>query len=334
MEEVVLGRIIARFTLLVSIAIWLGFTSLAKQSGTDLKSLVGRKAIVQRMPLYQSGTYTPIPNTYAGQEATIIGFRPFVMPEIALNSERLTPQQKAALKDTQNAGTLVVQFADGTKADTGLIIPSLLANYLELEEQSSVAPTGTPVTVSSAPQSDSASSRVPTRAEQHKAASAFSADANQTQPPSVDTPRTGVPKTTTERPSTSDIPTTVPNAMKGAASSSSGDWWQDSPRADKSRKISFTRTRLFFPIQPVDNSSQPLAVVLTNNAQTPFVVSPTITGNDSSDFVQSNDCGGSLGAGASCTLSVTFRPRANGTRAAVLSLDGVSDQVRLEGIGK
>jgi hypothetical protein len=110
----------------------------AQQPVTDLKSLVGMKAIAQRMPLYEPGTYKAIPNTYAGQQVTIIAFKPMAMPKIALGSEqlaRLNVQQRAAIRDTQNMGTLVVQFADGTKADTGTIMPSLLANYLELVEQ-------------------------------------------------------------------------------------------------------------------------------------------------------------------------------------------------------
>jgi hypothetical protein len=96
------------------------------------------KAIAQRMPLYEPGTYKAIPNTYAGQQVTIIAFKPMAMPKIALSSDQ----------DAQNMGTLVVQFADGTKADTGTIMPSLLANYLELVEQpppvSATGPDGAP----------------------------------------------------------------------------------------------------------------------------------------------------------------------------------------------
>ena len=113
-------------------------TSFAQQPVTDLKALVGKKAIAQRMPLYEPGTYKAIPNTYAGQEVTIIAFKAMAMPKITLGPEqlaRLSAQQRAAIQDAQNAGTLVLEFADGTKADTGTIMPSLLANYLELVEQ-------------------------------------------------------------------------------------------------------------------------------------------------------------------------------------------------------
>jgi hypothetical protein len=46
----------------------------------------------------------------------------------------------------------------------------------------------------------------------------------------------------------------------------------------------------------------------------------TITGTDSRDFTQSNNCGTSLAAGKTCTVTVTFKPSATGSRSAVLSI--------------
>jgi hypothetical protein len=117
-------------------AILLCVTCFAQQAATDLKSLVGKKAIAQRMPFFEPGTYKTIPNTYAGQEVTIIAFKPMAMPAILSPEQlaRLGAQQRAMIQDAQNRGTIVVQFADGTKADTGTILPSLLGNYLELVE--------------------------------------------------------------------------------------------------------------------------------------------------------------------------------------------------------
>lgn len=111
-------------------------TCFAQQAVTDLKSLIGKKAIVQRVPFYEPGTYKTIPNTYAGQEVTIIAFKPIAVPR-TLSAEqlaRLGTQARAMVEDAQNSGTIVVQFADGTKADTGVILPSLLGVYLELLE--------------------------------------------------------------------------------------------------------------------------------------------------------------------------------------------------------
>jgi len=38
------------------------------------------------------------------------------------------------------------------------------------------------------------------------------------------------------------------------------------------------------------------------------------------DFVQTNTCGSSLAAGASCTIEIRFTPRATGTRTAVINV--------------
>jgi hypothetical protein len=44
------------------------------------------------------------------------------MPKLSLNSLRSTPIKGRRIEDTEHAGTLVVQFADGTKADTGVVM--------------------------------------------------------------------------------------------------------------------------------------------------------------------------------------------------------------------
>jgi len=118
-------------------------TCFAQQAVTDLKSLIGKKAIAQRVPFYEPGTYKIIPNTYAGQEVTIIAFKPISVPRTltAQQLARLGAQARAMIEDAQNSGTVVVQFADGTKAETGVILPSLLGNYLELLEPAPAAST-------------------------------------------------------------------------------------------------------------------------------------------------------------------------------------------------
>ena len=108
-----------------------------QQTVTDLAALVGKAAIVQRMPLFELGTYKRISQDYAGQKATIIAFKPFAFPKVATSNTTLShlpPEQRAIIADAKHAGTLVLQFADGTKADTGMILPSMLSNYLELTE--------------------------------------------------------------------------------------------------------------------------------------------------------------------------------------------------------
>src|SRR5439155_5793412 len=45
-----------------------------------------------------------------------------------------------------------------------------------------------------------------------------------------------------------------------------------------------------------------------------------ITGANAGDIAQTHACGSSLAAGASCAISVTFKPTALGTRSAALSV--------------
>jgi hypothetical protein len=111
----------------------------AQTQVTDMKALVGKKAVAQRMPFYQPGTYQAIPNTYAGQTITIIEVKPSAMyagmPALtAKQMASLPPQSRQAIENVRNAVTVVVQFADGTKADTGAmpVMPSTLPSYLEL----------------------------------------------------------------------------------------------------------------------------------------------------------------------------------------------------------
>jgi hypothetical protein len=80
---------------------------------------------------------------------------------------------------------------------------------------------------------------------------------------------------------------------------------------------SLSTTSLSFAGQTVSTSSSPQAVTLTNTgtgALTPLTITT------SGDFAQTNNCGGSLAAGASCTINVTFTPTAGGSRTGALTL--------------
>jgi hypothetical protein len=62
-------------------------------------------------------------------------------------------------------------------------------------------------------------------------------------------------------------------------------------------------------------------VTLTNVGTTTMSISGiSITGINAGDFAQTHSCGSSLTAGASCSISVTFKPTASGTRTAALSV--------------
>lgn len=112
---------------------------LAQGAAIDLKTLVGRKAIIQRMPFYVPGTYQAIPQTYAGQTVTIIAVKPSTMyaamPKLSVRQmASLPPESRANIENVRNASTFVVQFEDGTKADTGAIpiMPTTFSSYLDL----------------------------------------------------------------------------------------------------------------------------------------------------------------------------------------------------------
>src|SRR5438876_171335 len=82
----------------------------------------------------------------------------------------------------------------------------------------------------------------------------------------------------------------------------------------------------------------PKTVALTNVGTTALSITGiAITGTNVGDFFQSHDCGSSLAAGASCTISVTFRPTAIGTRRAAVSITdsaaGSPQKVALSGTG-
>jgi len=88
----------------------------------------------------------------------------------------------------------------------------------------------------------------------------------------------------------------------------------------------------------VDQVSQPLTVTLTNTGNAALSISGiAISGTDSSDFTQTNNCGSSVNPGANCAVSVVFTPTAGGSLAANLQFTdnapGSPQNVVLSGVG-
>ena len=84
---------------------------------------------------------------------------------------------------------------------------------------------------------------------------------------------------------------------------------------------SLSPTSLTFPSQVVGTTSAAQAVILSNPGGAPLSITTlAITGPNSGDFRQTNDCGSSLAAGSSCTMIVTFQPTATGPRGATLTV--------------
>lgn len=98
--------------------------------------------------------------------------------------------------------------------------------------------------------------------------------------------------------------------------------------------VSVTPTSLTFSSQNVGSSSAAKTVSATNETSSAVSIS-SIT--SSGDYSETNNCGSSLAAGASCTVSVTFTPTAAGTRTGTLTLtDSASNSpqtVSLSGTG-
>ena len=92
---------------------------------------------------------------------------------------------------------------------------------------------------------------------------------------------------------------------------------------------------LSFGGQMVGTTSSAQMVTLSNNGQSSLAIT-TIAA--SGDFSETNNCGGALAAGANCTITVTFKPTAGGTRTGTLSVtdsaSGSPQTVGLSGSGE
>ena len=102
--------------------------------------------------------------------------------------------------------------------------------------------------------------------------------------------------------------------------------------------ISFSTSTLTFQAQAVGTSSPVSGITLFNTGSSTLTVSSiSVTGTNSADFSQTNNCGTSVASGANCTISVTFTPEAAGTRTAAISVadnaTGSPQSVALTGTG-
>jgi centrosomal CEP192-like protein len=71
----------------------------------------------------------------------------------------------------------------------------------------------------------------------------------------------------------------------------------------------------------VGQTSSPQTVTLTYNANTSLTMTGiTISGAQASEFSESNSCGMTLAAGASCEITATFTPTATGSRSASIRI--------------
>jgi hypothetical protein len=93
-----------------------------------------------------------------------------------------------------------------------------------------------------------------------------------------------------------------------------------------------------FGDQKVGTKSAAAPITLTNTgASKVSITGITITGTNSGDFTQTNNCGSSLVSKSSCIIKVTFTPKAKGSRSAAVSVSdnggGSPQTVSLAGTG-
>ena len=101
--------------------------------------------------------------------------------------------------------------------------------------------------------------------------------------------------------------------------------------------VSLSSTSLSFGNQLDGTNSVVQMVTLTSISTQPVSIAIAVTGTNASDFPQTNTCGSTLAAGASCTISVTFTPTQIGPESASVTITdvavGSSRSVALSGTG-
>jgi hypothetical protein len=102
--------------------------------------------------------------------------------------------------------------------------------------------------------------------------------------------------------------------------------------------VSLSTGSISFANQTVGVSSSARNVTVTNSGAGALTITDiTLTGTNPPDFVQTNNCGSSLGAGSSCTITLTFKPAATGSRTASVAISdnatGSPQTISLTGTG-
>lgn len=94
---------------------------------------------------------------------------------------------------------------------------------------------------------------------------------------------------------------------------------------------SLSQTTLTFANQPVGSTSAAQTTTLTNEKNTPLSITSV---SASGDFAQTNTCGTSLGAGLTCSISVTFAPSAPLSRIGSVTItDDASNSPQIVALG-
>jgi len=102
--------------------------------------------------------------------------------------------------------------------------------------------------------------------------------------------------------------------------------------------VRLTPTSINFGNQPTGTQSLPTQIILNNQGSVAVAISSiAITGAHAADFTQTNTCGTSVAAGASCFINVIFAPSGTGTPTAQVTISdnggGSPQTVSLTGTG-
>jgi hypothetical protein len=101
---------------------------------------------------------------------------------------------------------------------------------------------------------------------------------------------------------------------------------------DNGSSINISPTAVGFGSVVTGSTSASQAVTVTNSGTG---AAPVGTISVTSEFAQTNNCGSSIAAGASCTINVTFSPASAGSRTGTLTVtaSGITNTVPLSGTG-
>jgi hypothetical protein len=110
------------------------------------------------------------------------------------------------------------------------------------------------------------------------------------------------------------------------------------PSSSAAPAVTFAPISLSFGGVTVSVASPTQISAMTNTGTASLTISSkTITGTNASDFGETDNCPGTLTAGATCTFTVTFTPSATGTRTANVSVadnaTGTPHVIPLSGTG-
>jgi len=87
------------------------------------------------------------------------------------------------------------------------------------------------------------------------------------------------------------------------------------------RIVTLSGTSLTFPNQTVGSTTTAQGITLSTTGNSGLTISNLgISGTNASEFAETDNCGGSVAAGASCTINVTFSPAATGARTGTLNI--------------